>query len=152
MKKHDQKQESPAEQQRKKETKRETRAQTMLALRGVLAAYLVYLGYDLIRNTVTSEDDMGNYFYLYILVGVVFAVVGVYVLISTWKMKKKRDAEERAVKRAELEKKGLLNFDEDTKVIEPETDDAWGYRPEETSETAYTYKPEESETADTNNE
>ena len=72
---------TPQEAEKRKQEKRETRSQTMFALRCVLSAYLVYLGYDLISKTI--KDEEGGSFW-YIIVGVVFAVVGVYVLIDCW--------------------------------------------------------------------
>ena len=91
---------------------------------GVLSAYLVYLGYDLISKTI--KDEEGGSFW-YIIVGVVFAVVGVYVLIDCWKCKRQHDAEEREAQRQELQAKGLLDFDEpaDEADTEPADDDFW---------------------------
>lgn len=99
---------TPQEKQQRKTQKRETRSQTMFALRCVLSAYLIYLGYDLIHKTI--QDDTGGSFW-YILVGVIFAVVGVYVLIDCWRVKRQRDAEEREEQRKELQAQGLLDFD-----------------------------------------
>lgn len=130
------------EKERKKAQKRETRGQAWFALRAVLSAYLVYLGYDLIRNTITTDEDLGSYAFLYILVGVVFAVVGILLLINCWKIKKQRDREEREIQRAEAEAKGLLDFDEDIPVARAAEDDDWGYRPEDSPQTDYHYEPE----------
>ena len=88
---------TPQEAEKRKQEKRETRSQTMFALRCVLSAYLVYLGYDLISKTI--KDEEGGSFW-YIIVGVVFAVVGVYVLIDCWKCKRQHDAEEREAEAA----------------------------------------------------
>ena len=117
------------EKERKKAQRRETRTQAWFALRAVLSAYLVYLGYDLIRKTVTSEENLGIYFYVYIAVGIVFDAVGIFILLNCWKMKKARDKEEREAQRAEMEAKGLLNFDEKSPAAAAEDED-WGYRPE----------------------
>ena len=70
------------EKERKKAQRRETRTQAWFALRAVLSAYLVYLGYDLIRKTVTSEENLGIYFYVYIAVGIVFGAVGIFILLN----------------------------------------------------------------------
>lgn len=115
---------TPQEAEKRKQEKRETRSQTMFALRCVLSAYLVYLGYDLISKTI--KDEEGGSFW-YIIVGVVFAVVGVYVLIDCWKRKRQHDAEEREAQRQELQAKGLLDFDEsaDEEDTEPADDDFW---------------------------
>lgn len=131
------------EKERKQAQRRETRGQAWFALRAVLSAYLVYLGYDLIRKTITTEEDLGGYSFLYILIGAVFAVVGVLLLINCWKIKKQRDREERELQRAEAEAKGLLNFDEDMPVASAAEDDDWGYRPEEPEKTNYHYEPDE---------
>ena len=123
MKHHEDKM-TPQEAEKRKQEKRETRSQTMFALRCVLSAYLVYLGYDLISKTI--KDEEGGSFW-YIIVGVVFAVVGVYVLIDCWKRKLQHDAEEREAQRQELQAKGLLDFDEpaDEEDTEPTDDDFW---------------------------
>ena len=115
---------TPQEAEKRKQEKRETRSQTMFALRCVLSAYLVYLGYDLISKTI--KDEEGGSFW-YIIVGVVFAVVGVYVLIDCWKRKRQHDAEEREAQRQELQAKGLLDFDEPANEAdtEPADDDFW---------------------------
>ena len=101
---------TPQEAEKRKQEKRETRSQTMFALRCVLSAYLVYLGYDLISKTI--KDEEGGSFW-YIIVGVVFAVVGVYVLIDCWKCKRQHDAEEREAQRQELQAKGLSSDETD---------------------------------------
>ena len=140
-----------AEKDRKKAQKRETRTQAWFALRVVLSAYLVYLGYDLIRTTVTAEEEMGMSPIVTILIGVAFAAFGIYVLINCWRIKKQRDREEREIQRADAEAKGLLNFDEDdpeenlplaSAAPVDDDDDGWGYRPEDTPETAYRYEPD----------
>lgn len=142
------------EKERKKAQRRDTRGQAWFALRVVLSAYLVYLGYDLIRTTVTAEEDMGIPPIVSILIGVAFGVFGIYVLLQCWKTKKQMDREERERQRAEAEAKGLLNFDEDkddeslpvaAAADEDEAEKGWGYRPENTAETAYIYEPEEKE-------
>jgi len=138
------------EKERKKAQKKDTRTQTWFALRVVLSAYLVYLGYDLIRTTIKAEEEMGIPPIVAILIGAAFAVFGIYILLQCWKMKKQRDREEREIQRAEAEAKGLLNFDEEPVPVasaaeEEEEEKGWGYRPENTAETAYIYDPEEKE-------
>lgn len=127
-------QEEPAPEQQpeqpRKAEKREQRRQSMLALRAVLAAYLVYLGYDLIKKTIQSEPTLGAKQYLYIILGVIFAVGGVYVLYDCWKTKKRREAEERELQREKLreeaERRGLL----DENDSQQDGEDGWSYQPE----------------------
>lgn len=139
------------EKERKKAKKRDTRTQAWSTLRIVLSAYLVYLGYDLIRTTIKGEEDMGNIPpFILILVGIAFAGFGVYVLIQAWKAKKELDRQEREIQRAEAEAKGLLDFDDEPLPVASAADDeveekGWGYRPEDTAETAYLYESEEKE-------
>ena len=138
------------EKERKKAQKRDTRTQAWSTLRIVLSAYLVYLGYDLIKNAITAEEDMGMPPIVAILAGIAFGVFGIYILLQAWKVKKERDRQEREIQRAEAIAKGLIEVDEEpvpvASAAEEEVEEkGWGYRPENTAETAYIYAPEEKE-------
>lgn len=55
---------------------------TVLILRIMIAAYLIYLSYDLLTDVSSSE-----HFLLVIIAGVIFGIVGVIITaLSAWKL------------------------------------------------------------------
>ena len=103
----------------KKQAKRPQQEQTRLIIRVIAAGYLLYTAYLLIYKTIVSGDYTGSpMLYVYIGIGVLFAVAAILLLINCWRVYKaqqEQEREERAAAAAAKNKK----------------DEEWGCRPDE---------------------